>query len=339
MNGVARRLIRALSEALLASLMLIGCAVESSKSGEAGTSAPPGNHVPIIRSARIVPSPVVLNQPLSVQVDGFDSDGDVITYRHQWKINNSPETFPTLASKALKRGDRISVTVIPYDGSADGAAFRAEAIVANTPPEVSKLFFDPAVVRVGDRVRTQVEGSDADQDPIEYRFRWWRNNSEVADGDVTELDTTGFAKGDMIVVEATPSDQTSKGKSKLSAPMTIANSPPRITSVPPAIIERGRYVYSVTASDPDGDLLTYALEFSPPGMKIDKKTGRIEWPLTGKLAGNHKIRLTATDSEEAQAFQEFDVTLSMPAGSARKSFSKPLRLNTRLVSPSSALLE
>jgi hypothetical protein len=336
---MARKLIRAFSEVLLALLMLMGCTVESSKSGEAGKSVSPGNHVPVIRSARIVPSPVVLNQLLSVQVDGFDSDGDLITYRHQWKINNSPETFPVLGSKILKRGDRISVTVIPYDGSADGVAFRAEAVVVNTPPEVTRLFFNPAVVRVGDRVQTQVEGSDADQDPIDYRFRWWRNNSEVADGDMSELDTTGFAKGDMIVVEATPSDQTSKGKSKLSAPMTIANSPPRITSAPPSIIERGRYVYSVTASDPDGDLLTYALEFSPPGMKIDKKTGRIEWPLSGKLAGSHKIRLTATDSEEAQAFQEFDVTLSMPAGSARKSFSKTLRLNTRLVSPFPALLE
>jgi hypothetical protein len=337
--SVARKLIRAFSVVLFVSLMLVGCTVESSKSGEAGTSVSPGNHVPIIRSARIVPSPVVLNQPLSIQIDGFDSDGDLITYRHQWKVNNSPETFPALDSKTLKRGDRISAIVTPYDGTADGAAFRAEAVIVNTPPEVTRLFFDPAVVRVGDRVLAQIEGSDADQDPIEYRFRWWRNNSEVADGDVTELDTTGFAKGDMISVEATPSDQTSKGKSKLSAPMTIVNSPPRITSAPPAIIERGRYVYSVTASDPDGDLLTYALEFSPPGMKIDKKTGRIEWPLTGKLAGSHKIRLTATDSEEAQAFQEFDVTLSMPAGSARKSFSKPFRLNTRLVSPSPALLE
>jgi hypothetical protein len=155
--GVARRLIRAFPEVLLASLMLVGCTVESSKSGEAGTSGSLSNHVPIIRSARIVPSPVVLNQPLSVQIDGFDSDGDLITYRHQWKVNNSPETFPALDSKVLKRGDRISVTVVPYDGSADGVAFRAEAIVVNTPPEVSKLFFDPSVVRVGERVQAQLK--------------------------------------------------------------------------------------------------------------------------------------------------------------------------------------
>jgi len=337
--SVTRSLIRVAPEAILVSLMLMSCTMDSSKNGEAGTSTSPGNHVPIIRSVRIVPIPVVLNQRLSVQVDGFDSDGDVITYRYQWKINNSSETYPALNSKSLKRGDRILVTVIPYDGRVEGPAFRAEAVVANTLPEVTKLFFDPAVVPVGDRIQIQVEGSDADQDPIEYRYRWWRNNSEVADGDVTELDTTGFTKGDMIVVEVTPSDQTSKGKSRLSAPITIMNSPPRITSAPPSIFERGRYVYSVTASDPDGDPLTYALETAPPGMKIDQVSGRIEWPLTSKLVGHHKIRVTATDNEDAKAFQEFDLTFSAPVSSSRLGFSKNLRLNTRLVSPFPALLE
>jgi putative Ig domain-containing protein len=313
--------------------------MDSSKNDEAGTSASPGNHIPIIRSVRIVPIPVVLNQPLSVQVDGFDSDGDVITYRYQWKINNSSETYPALNSKILTRGDRILVTVIPYDGWVEGPAFRAEAVVANTLPEVTKLFFDPAMVPVGDRIQIQVEGSDADQDPIEYRYRWWRNNSEVADGDVSALDTTGYVKGDTIVVEVTPSDPTSKGKSRLSAPITIMNSPPRITSAPPSILERGRYVYSVTASDPDGDPLTYALETAPPGMKIDQVSGRIEWPLTSKLVGQYKIRVTATDDEDAKAFQEFDVTFSAPVSSSRLGFSKNLRLNTRLVSPFPPLLE
>jgi hypothetical protein len=279
------------------------------------------------------------NQPVSVQVDGFDDDGDFITYRYQWRVNGSSETYSALDPTTLKKGDQISVRVTPYDGRAEGVSFGSEAVVGNASPEVTKLFFNPAEVRVGDQIQMHVEGLDADDDPIEYRFRWWRNNSEVADGDVTELDTAGFAKGDSIVVEVTPSDPTSKGKSKLSNPIMILNSPPKITSVPPSTIERGRYVYSVVAADPDGDPLIYALESSPPGMKIDKQTGRIEWPLTGKLTGSHKVRVTATDPDDARAFQEFEVTLAMPASFSRKSFSKNFRLNTRLVSPFPALLE
>ncbi len=221
----------------------------------------------------------------------------------------------------------------------EGAPAEADALVANAAPHVTQLLFEPAEVRVGDRILLQVAGTDADEDPIEYRFRWWRNNSEVADGDVSELDTNGFAKGDTIVVEVTPSDPTSKGKSKIAKPITILNSAPKIISVPPTKIEKGRFIYAVSANDPDGDQLTYMLEVAPPGMKIDKTTGRIEWPLTGKLAGNHKVRVTATDGEEAKAFQEFDLTFSAPVKSSRPTFSKNLRLNTRLVSPFRALVE
>jgi hypothetical protein len=78
---------------------------------------------------------------------------------------------------------------------------------------------------------------------------------------------------------------------------------------------------------------------APPGMKIDKVTGRIEWPLTGKLVGNHKVRVTATDGEQAKAFQEFDVTFSAPVNSSRMTIPKNFRLNTRLVTPFAALLE
>ncbi|WP_447984777.1 Ig domain-containing protein [Nitrospira sp. Nam74] len=333
------RLIRASSEVLLASIVLASCTVESSKTGDVGTSVSPGNHLPVIRSVRIVPNSAALNHPVDVQVEGFDADGDLITYRQQWKINNSRVTYATLDAKVIKRGDRLFVEVVPYDGTAEGAPVRAEAVIGNTPPEVTEVVFDPAEIRVGDRIQTQVAGSDADDDPIEYRYRWWRNNSEVADGDVSELDTNGFAKGDTIVVQVTPSDPTSTGRSKLSDAITIVNSPPTITTVPPTKLERGRFVYAVSAKDPDDDQLAYALELAPPGMNIDKVTGRIEWPLTGKLVGKYKVRVTATDNEQAKAFQEFDLTFSAPVNSSRMPLPKNFRLTTRLVTPFAALLE
>ena len=212
-----------------------------------------------------------------------------------------------------------------------------ESTVVNSLPQVTKLILEPSEVQVGTPIQAQVNATDADDDPIEYRFRWWRNNSEVADGEASELSTEGFVKGDTVVVEVTPADPTEKGKSKLSEPITILNSAPKITSAPPTKIERGRFVYLVTANDPDGDSLIYALEVAPPGMKIDKKTGRIEWQLTGKLAGNYKVRVTATDGDQAHAFQEFDLTFPSPTTPSQ--LSRNFRVNTRLVTSSAALLE
>ena len=328
---------------------LMSCTSESLQSGEAGStswtqsvSSSSKNHAPIIRSIRLLPSSIALDQQISVQADAFDLDADLITYRYRWRVNGliiPGETHSMFNAKILKRGDRLSVEVTPYDGNTEGAPVEADALVANTSPHVAQLLFEPAEVRVGDRIFLQVTGSDADEDPIEYRYRWWRNNSEVADGDVSELDTTGFAKGDTIVVEVTPSDLTSKGKSQLSNPITIVNSAPKIITVPPTKIERGRFVYALGAQDPDGDQLAYALEVAPPGMKIDKVTGRIEWPLMGKLVGNHKVRVTATDGEQAKAFQEFDLTFSSPVNSSGMTIPKNFRLNTRLVTPFAALVE
>jgi hypothetical protein len=327
----------------------MSCTSESLQNGEVGStsstqsvSSSSKNRAPIIRSVRILPNSIALDRPISVQVDAFDPDPDLITYRHRWRVNGAVvpgETHSLFHAKTLKRGDRLSVEVTPYDGNMEGAPVEAEALVPNTSPRVTQLLFEPSEVRVGDRIILQVAGMDADEDPIEYRYRWWRNNSEVADGDVGELDTNGFAKGDTIVVEVTPSDPTSKGKSKLSDPITIVNSPPTITTVPPTKLERGRFVYAVSAKDPDDDQLAYALELAPPGMNIDKVTGRIEWPLTGKLVGNYKVRVTATDDEQAKAFQEFDLTFSAPVNSSRMPLPKNFRLTTRLVTPSAALLE
>jgi hypothetical protein len=316
---------------LAASVFLSSCTSESIQSGEATKNASPGaasaiqNHPPVIQSARIVPSPVFLNKSVSVQSDATDPDGDMVTFRHQWRVNEQlipGETHSILDPKMVKRGDRLSVEVTPYDGNTEGAPVIVETIVGNTPPDVIAFTLEPGEVRVGTAIRAEVTGTDADQDPIEYRYRWWRNNSEVADGYMSELDTAGFAKGDTIVVEVTPLDPTSKGKSKLSKPITILNSAPTITSVPPTKLDRGRFIYTVTSKDPDDDPLIYALEVAPPGMKIDKTSGQIEWPLTAKASGRYKVRVTATDPEEASAFQEFELTIAAPASSSRPTFRK-----------------
>jgi putative Ig domain-containing protein len=327
---------------LLATAILWGCS-QQSQSPQANTGSPhPGNHPPIIHSVTIVPTTAVLDQPISVQVKADDLEGDLITFRHQWRLNGAPlanETRSILGSKALKRGDVLSVEVFPYDGKIEGIPSHAEARIGNTPPEVKSVELEPADPRVGALVRANITGADADDDPVEYRYRWLRNSNEIYDGEGNTVETANFLRGDVITVEVTPSDPTSQGRVKRSKPIAIVNSPPRIISVPPTKIDKGRYAYTVLAEDPDGDALTYALEAAPPDMRIDKATGRIDWPMTSKVAGKHRIRVTATDPVKARAFQEFDMVLTGPAPSSRASSSKRLRVNARLVTPIRPLVE
>ncbi|MGH7166382.1 MAG: Ig-like domain-containing protein [Nitrospiraceae bacterium] len=281
-----------------------------------GTPGPAStNHAPSVQSATIQPNPIVLSGSVSVHAEGTDPDGDRLSFRYQWLANGRPivgEAGPTLIPRMLRRGDKVSVEVIPTDGKVEGPLYRSDEVpVGNTLPVVNQVVLEPGLIRVGDRVVAKVEGDDLDHDDIRYTFRWWRNQSLVSEGDHRALETTGFARGDTILVEVTPHDS-GNGKSRFSEMATIGNSAPRITSMPATVLAQGRYEYIVTGADPDGDPLIFSLQAAPPGMTIDSKTGRIEWRIAADVKGTHRTRVVVEDGHGGQAFQDFELNLPPP---------------------------
>ena len=116
-----------------------------------------------------------------------------------------------------KHGDLLTVDLTPYDGKAEGPIYRTKAVpMGNALPQLTSIALEPREVRVGDMVQAKVNGSDADEDQIMYRFRWLRNNEEVMEGEKSVLDTTGFSRGDVVTVQVTPYDnEGGKGKACL----------------------------------------------------------------------------------------------------------------------------
>jgi hypothetical protein len=276
-----------------------------------------GNRPPIIRSARIVPATVQLNRPVTVEIDSEDADGDSVTYRYEWLANGqsiSGQTGGSLVPKMLKRSDVLAAVVTPMDGKTDGRPFKTpEVSIANTPPEVLQVQLDPPDPHAGDRLHVVVQATDLDRDAVEFTYRWARNGRVVQEGDAADLDTAGFARGDAIVVEITPSDSADKGASRAAEPIILGNNPPKITSVPAGMIAGGLYEYVVTASDPDNDPLTYTLQTAPPGMRIDDTSGRIQWQITAKMRGPYHVRVGVEDGQGGRAFQEFDLSPTPPS--------------------------
>ena len=299
-------------------LIASGCTAESSREGVAG-SVVSGNHPPVIHEATVVPTPVVLDAPISVQIHADDQDRDALTFHHQWMVNGRPldgQTASTLPVSFLKQGATVSVEIVPDDGKERGAIYRtAAATVANTPPIISSLSVRPQPAKPGDKLETLVEADDPDHDGFELSFRWWRNATVAKEGDEAVLDTTGFSPKDVVTVEATPRDRTATGKPMKSEPLVLGNGPPTIMSTPSAPVGRERYEYVVKAIDPEGDRIRYRLEIAPPGMTIEADTGHIAWQVAPELTGTYKVRVVAEDSQGGTAFQEFDVTLASPTPS------------------------
>ena len=85
------------------------------------------------------------------------------------------------------------------------------------------------------------------------------------------------------------------------------NQDPIITSNPRTQIASGQaYFYTIIASDPNNDLLSYSLVNAPEGMTINAE-GRIEWvPSTSQL-GDNTVTIEVSDSKGGVIAQSFNV--------------------------------
>jgi hypothetical protein len=304
--------------ALLVAAALCGCSSESPSSTPVSgppQASPPANQPPVVRSAWVEPNPVVrTEESVRVAVDAYDPDGHAVTLRHQWFVNGQPvpgANGPTLPPQLLNRGDRVSVEVLPLDASGQGEAFRSEAVeVANTPPAVKTLRLKPFPPRAGDRLTAYVEAEDLDHDDISYMFRWRRNNEVVSEGEARALDLTGYQRGERILLEVLVADDEAMGLPMRSRPIEVVNSPPEITSRPPARTQGKRYEYRLAATDRDGDDLVYRLEHGPPEMEFDEETHTIRWFPADNINGTFRVRVSVSDGQgDEPTVQEFDLTI------------------------------
>jgi len=86
---------------------------------------------------------------------------------------------------------------------------------------------------------------------------------------------------------------------------------PSITSTPPTTATEGSlYNYTVTASDADGDALTYTLDVAPAGMSLNASNGLIAWTPSSVQVGLQAVTARATDSGGLFATQSFTITVA-----------------------------
>jgi hypothetical protein len=292
---------------------LVAAVLFSACESDAPPPQTPGNRAPIVRAAVIAPDPVLLSGPALVQVEMEDADNDQLTFRCQWYVDDRPlegETGSKLDTQHLERGLYVWVEVVASDGKSESAPYRTKKVlVGNTPPEVRSVSAENPEPKVGEVVKLKIEAFDADDDSIDYTYRWWRNTTLVSEGYQSELPTEGFARSDTVVVEVTPHDRTGPGRPLMSNQIIMANAPPTITSKPPREVPSGRYQYLVTATDADRDTLSYKLEKAPTGMTIEKSTGLILWPLSVGMSGSYHVRVLVEDGQNGHAYQEFELSI------------------------------
>jgi len=107
---------------------------------------------------------------------------------------------------------------------------------------------------------------------------------------------------------------------------TPTNGAPKISGTPPTSAKVNEpYAFQPTASDPDGDTLTFQIANKPAWANFDSSTGRLSGtPSTSYTGTFADIRISVTDGKATSSLSAFAVNVaSLQLGSATLSWQPP----------------
>lgn len=126
------------------------------------------NAPPEISKIKFIPEVFKPGDILGVDVTGKDIDDDKVTFIYEWTKNKEPAGSDKQIGAPIKRGDKISVKITPFDGEAYGKPITFERDIKNISPiinEHTNYKFD------GKTYSYQVNATDPDEDILTYSLK------------------------------------------------------------------------------------------------------------------------------------------------------------------------
>ncbi|WP_224361772.1 Ig-like domain-containing protein [Hyalangium versicolor] len=323
----------------------LGVTVSDGKDGSVQRSVtvrvrppPPPNQVPVIASGTPTASVsnVVGAAPVQLSVSATDADGDTLTY--SWTqtpatpagtFNNATLSNPIWTAPVVTGTQNFTLQVTVSDGkggSAQGsvAVEVKEPVAQNNPPTVTDPTATPATLNALQTTALSVTASDPDSDPLTYL---WAQEPTTPAGtfNSTTSATPSWtapktASDTNFQLRVTVSDGKG-GTTNKSVPVLVhafVNSNPTLTAGPSAssttIDEQTSTNLSVSASDVDGDPLTYAWTqvspASPTGTFSSTSSATPSWTAPDVNAnGVYRLRVTVSDGQGGSVSGTVDITV------------------------------
>lgn len=133
-----------------------------------GAAAAIRNTPPEIRGVRFVGGDGRPGNTLGVETEGHDADGDPVEFEIAWRKDGEPAGSGNRLAAPVKRGEKVTVTITPFDGKERGTPAVLSREILNTPPAIE----GQEQFQVSDNdVTFHVRASDADGDPLTYSIK------------------------------------------------------------------------------------------------------------------------------------------------------------------------
>ena len=205
-----------------------------------------------------------------------------------------------------------TVTIRATDtlGAFSNQSFAIDVAFVNTPPLILSNPITQAYV--GELYLYGVRGIDPDGDSVQFKTISAPTGMTISDAGLIRWTPGAADEGQTrrVVVEVSDFDgaKVLQTYDIVVQGSTNRNRPPVITSFPGFSVTTGAtYSYTVTATDPDSDAVTFSLVTRPDGMTINATTGVVTWTPTSAAVEN--VVVEARDAHGAIATQGFAVSV------------------------------
>ncbi|MEM7124821.1 MAG: LamG-like jellyroll fold domain-containing protein [Chloroflexota bacterium] len=237
-----------------------------------------------------IPSQSVLQgETLTFTATASDANGDSLTFSlgdgsAAATIDASTGVFTWATDAAITTGV-YSATVIVSDGVlTDSQGVEITVSVDNVAP-----IFDPMpnqTVTQGETISFTVSASDANGDVVTYSMEWtpagaqFDTNTGLFTWATTDQDPVGITNLRFFAADG-------EATSELTVAITInlGSTAPVLDAIPEQSVLQGETLtFTATASDANGDSLTFSLGDAPAAATIDASTGVLTWATDSAVA-------------------------------------------------------
>lgn len=126
------------------------------------------NAPPELTKVKLMPEVFKMGDRLHIDASASDADEDPVVILYEWTKNGEPAGNTKEIGAFIKRGDKISVKITPFDGEAYGKPITLLREIGNMPPMIAedkKHIFDGKVFTY------QIKATDPDGDELTYALK------------------------------------------------------------------------------------------------------------------------------------------------------------------------
>jgi hypothetical protein len=201
-------------------------------------------------------------------------------------------------------------------GGGTGARSESDAGSTNAGPApgipkelVSYITAEPQRPKKGDTITIMPVMSTPDVAAPPLSYEWRRNGENLYNNTNTLKIDAGFKRGDKVEASVTY-DAAGGNKKEWNVSSVIVNSPPVIGPVTPVVkTGENRFGFKVSATDADGDPLTFSISPQGEGSSVDKSTGEVSFTVPPGSKGPVNLTVNVEDGQGGR--DSYNVGLEM----------------------------